>query len=521
MTKPYTKKPAQVKQDEVSGKLPPQALDLEQAVLGAVLLDRDAISVIVEILNHQHFYKTQHQIIFRAVENMYSRGEPIDILTVTQFLRKTGELESVGGAYYISQLTNRVASAGNAEFHGRIVLQKYMQRELIRMSHDLSTKGYDESTDVFELIDQAQTTLINITSRNIKGQEKDVTKAFGELFRQVEKARQIKTDVTGVPTGIADLDKHVSGWQDTDLIIIAGRPGMGKTAFTKACIQGALSAKIPTIMFSLEMSCLQLMTRLMSEDIMVPSTDILKGRVDDEGIIRMNHLLPKYYSDNHEPLLFIDDTPSLTINELKAKTKRIIGSNPVFRKSNKFQIIVDYLQLVEATRENNNNKNEEISEVTRGLKTMAKDLNCPVIALSQLNRKVEETADKRPTLSHLRESGAIEQDADIVGMLYRPEYYYKQGHEKFQEIPFKGNGDMIRCDNYAELIIAKYRNGSIDTIPLRFDARYTKFSSWDSELKHQLDYTKTQPLVDSSNKDLSPNNGFLTDPDFSNEPKPF
>lgn len=458
------------------GKLPPQAVELEEAVLGAVMLDHTVINQVTDILKPEMFYKEAHQIIFKACVLLFEASEPIDILTVVSRLKNMGELELAGGASYVTKLTNRIASSANVEMHSRIVLEKFMRRELIMQSTNVLQKCFeDEDSDIFQLLDQSQTLLNDITAQNIKTREKNTDTLMKEFKEHIERASTNTSDIKGVATTIDSLNRTTNGWQNSDLIIIAGRPGSGKTAFTKSCIKGAIQQrKKPVLMFSLEMAGLQIMTRFISEETGVPTQDYLSGsyknKVTDEDIHRAGL---KYYDMSGKPLLIIDDTALLTINELKARAKRIVA------EKDPCLIIVDYLQLLTGSSDRGAfvNRVAEVSEITRGLKALAKETNLPVICLAQLNREVEaQGGDMRPKLSHLRESGSIEQDADIVIFLYRPEYYAEQGHKKFETIEI--DGQIISSAGYAELGIAKHRNGALKTERARFVGSLTRFEDW-------------------------------------------
>lgn len=457
------------------GKLPPQAVDLEEAVLGACMLDGTALSSIIDVLKPSFFYKEAHQHIFQAICDLFQRSEPVDILTVVQELKKLEKLEVAKGASYVTQLTNRVASSANVEMHARIVLEMHMKRTLIMQCTTILQNCYEDDEDVFELLDKSQTILNDITSQNIKGREKNTDILMKEFKEHIERASENTSDIKGVATTINSLNRTTNGWQNSDLIIVAGRPGMGKTAFTKACIKGAIAQrKRPVLMFSLEMAGLQIMTRFISEETGIPTQDYLSGSykslVTDEQIHRAGL---KYYDVSGKPLLIIDDTALLTINELKARAKRIVA------EQDPCLIIVDYLQLLSGSGERGAfvNRVAEVSEITRGLKALAKETNLPVICLAQLNREVEaQGGDMRPKLSHLRESGSIEQDADIVIFLYRPEYYAEQGNKKFETIEI--DGQIVSSAGYAELSIAKHRNGALKTERARFVGSLTRFEDW-------------------------------------------
>lgn len=443
------------------GKLPPQAVDLEEAVLGSLLLDKDALTNVIDILQPKSFYKENHARIFSAIQRLFQRSEPIDILTVTQELKKSGELEIVGGAYFISQLTNRVASSANAEYHARIIAQKYIQRELIRISTDTIRDAYEETSDVFELLDSAEKNLFGIVESNIRKNYDKMHTLISQSIKEIEAARSQTSGVTGVQSGFTDMDRVTAGWQKSDLVIIAARPAMGKTAFVLSLARNAaVDFKKPVALFSLEMSSLQLVNRLIASESELPAEKLKKGQLEDYEFQQLN---AKIGSLTEAPI-FIDDTPALSIFELRAKARRLKQKHDVS------MIVIDYLQLMRSGSEHKGNREQEISNISRSLKSIAKELNIPVLALSQLSRQVENRGgDKKPQLSDLRESGAIEQDADMVLFIHRPEYYNLTEDE---------NGNSTA--GMAEIIIAKHRNGPTGSVKLRFVDKLAKFLDYDS-----------------------------------------
>ncbi len=456
------------------GKMPPQAVELEEAVLGALMLERDALTNVIDILKPQSFYKEAHERIFSAIEKLFTRSEPVDILTVTQELKKSGELDLVGGAYYITQLTNRVASAANVEFHARIVAQKHIQRELIRASSETIRDAYEESTDIFDLLDKAEKDLFSIVEGNIRKNYDKMSTLINSAMTQIEAIKNNKGSFSGVPSGLTALDRLTSGWQNSDLVIIAARPAMGKTALVLTMARNAaVDFKKPVAVFSLEMSSLQLVTRLISSESEIQSEKLKKGNLEDYEFMQIHEKIKKLA----DAPLFIDDTPGLSVFELRAKARRL-------KEQHKIElIIVDYLQLMTAGGEGKGNREQEISTISRSLKGLAKELNVPVIALSQLSRAVETRGgDKRPQLSDLRESGAIEQDADMVMFIHRPEYY---------NITEDANGGDTR--GVAELIIAKHRNGPVDSAKTRYIGQFTKFTDLDTFSTD--DYTKGNSAI--------------------------
>ena len=439
------------------GKLPPQAIELEQAVLGALMLEKDALTAVIDILQPKSFYRDDHQRIFNAIQSLFQRSEPVDILTVTNELKKTGELDLVGGPYYITQLTNRVASAANVEFHARIISEKYILRELIRTSTETIKQAYEDSTDVFELMDKAEQNLFSIVEGNIRKNYDKMSTLISQALKQIENAKNQQTGVTGVPSGFTELDRLTSGWQPSDLLILAARPGMGKTAFVLSIARNAaVDFNKGVAVFSLEMSSLQLVQRLIAAESELSGEKLRKGNLEEYEYHQLNAKIGKLA----EAPIFIDDTPGLSIFELRAKARRLKEQHNIQ------MIIIDYLQLMTAGGDNKGNREQEISTISRSLKSLAKELSVPVIALSQLSRAVETRGgDKRPQLSDLRESGAIEQDADMVMFIYRPEYY---GITEDAEGNFVGG--------QAQVIVAKHRHGSLKDVPLKFIAHLAKFA---------------------------------------------
>ena len=444
-----------------SGKVPPQALDLEEAVLGALMLEKEAVNSVIDILSPENFYKDSHNRIFSTIQGLFQRSEPIDALTVVQALKQNGELDVVGGAYFISQLTNRVASSANIEFHSRIILQKFILRELIRISSNTITKAYDDTTDVFDLLDSAESDLFSVAEGNIRKNYDKMSSLIQQAIKQIEDSKMNQGGLSGVPTGFYDLDKLTSGWQKSDMIVLAARPGMGKTAFVLSMARNiAVDANQGVAVFSLEMSSLQLVNRLISSETEISAEKIRRGDLADHEFQQLHAKIGKL----SEAPLFIDDTPALSIFELRAKCRRLKAQHDIKI------IIIDYLQLMTAGGDNKGNREQEISQISRSIKSLAKELEVPIIALSQLSRSVETRGgDKRPMLSDLRESGAIEQDADIVSFIYRPEYY---GITEDEE----GNS----LDGAAYIIIAKHRNGSLDDIKLQFKGQFAKFANPDT-----------------------------------------
>ena len=442
------------------GKLPPQAVEVEEAVLGALMLERDAYVTVADIIDTSSFYKEEHQKIFEAIKELSANEKPVDLLMVTQELKDRNNLDEIGGPGYITQLTRRVASAAHIEFHARIIAQKYIQRELIRVSSEIQAKSYDDTIDVDDLIDFSESSLFQVAERNIKKETVPIKPVLNEAIIQIEKARKQKDGLSGVPSGFTALDRITSGWQKTDLIIVAARPSMGKTAFVLSMARNmAVDHKKAVAVFSLEMSSIQLVNRLIASETELGSEKIKTGRLEN---YEWEHLNRKISSLEKAPI-FIDDTPALSIFEFRAKCRRL-------KMQHKINIvIVDYLQLMTAGTDNRGSREQEVSTISRSLKAIAKELDIPIIALSQLNRSVESSEGKRPQFSDLRESGAIEQDADIVTFIHRPEYY---------GIDEDDSGNSLR--GVAEIIIAKHRNGATGDVHLSFKKELAKFSDMET-----------------------------------------
>lgn len=444
------------------GKLPPQARDFEEAVLGAIMIEDKAIDEVIEFLQQDAFYVEAHQKIYRAIKQLYLAEAPIDLLTVTEQLKKNGELEQVGGAYYIAQLTNKIGSAANLEYHARIISQKHIQRMLITSSSEIIRDAYEDSTDVFELLDKAESSLMTISENNAKKSTMDISSIIKKELEEIDIRINSTEHLNGVPSGFMELDRATGGWQKSDLIIVAARPGMGKTAFTLALARNSsVDHSKPVAFFSLEMSSNQLVQRLISMESEIPAEKIRRGNLEKH---EFQQLTSKIDSLSKAPL-FIDDTPGINIFELRSKCRKLK------QKYDVSMIIIDYLQLMSGTNEGKSggNREQEISQISRSLKGLAKELNVPVIALSQLSRATEtRSGTKRPILSDLRESGAIEQDADIVIFLFRGEYYGMVTDE-----------DGMDVKGVAEIIIAKHRNGPLKTVKAKFIDRFAKFADFD------------------------------------------
>jgi replicative DNA helicase len=447
------------------GKIPPQALDLEDAVLGAIMVEKDAVISILDVLKPESFYKETHQTIFKTIIELSTRLEPIDLLTVSEELRRKNQLEEIGGPVYLAQLTSKVGSAAHLEFHAKIIAQKYIQRELIRVSSDIQNRAFDDSIDVDDLLDYSEMELFKVAEGNIKRETAQINVLVKQALKNIEEAGKREDGLSGVPSGFSDLDRMTSGWQKSDLVIIAARPSMGKTAFVLSMARKmAVDHKTPVAFFSLEMANLQLVNRLIVAESGIPSDKIRNGRLDPH---EWTQLVVKI-KDLTEAKIFIDDTPALSIFEFRAKCRRLKAQYDIGI------IVIDYLQLMTGPVETKGNREQEVSTISRSLKAIAKELNVPIIALSQLNRSVETRGgNKRPQLSDLRESGAIEQDADVVIFIHRPEYY---GFLEDEE----GNS----LAGLAEIILSKHRNGATGDIKLRFEKEMARFSDFED-----IDYT--------------------------------
>ncbi|MDY0078171.1 MAG: replicative DNA helicase [Bacteroidales bacterium] len=456
------------------GRVPPQAIELEEVVLGAMMLEKDAVNAIIDILKPEVFYKESHQKIFTAIFNLFSKSEAIDILTVTNELKFQGDLEIVGGPYFISQLTNRVVSAANIEFHARILIQKHIQRELIQISSNIIKDAYEDTTDVFDLLDKAESGLFSVSENNLRRSFSAMPELVKKAIEDIEKAKDSDSNMRGVPSGYTGLDRITQGWQKSDLIILAARPSMGKTALAlNLARNAAVEFNKPIAFFSLEMSSVQLVTRLISSETYLPAEKLRKGDLEEYEWQQLNTKINPLV----QAKMYIDDTPQLSIFELRAKCRRLKQQFDIQ------MIYIDYLQLMTAGGDNRGNREQEISQISRSLKSLAKELDVPVLALSQLSRNVESRpGSKKPILSDLRESGAIEQDADMVIFIYRPEYY---------GINDDGEGNSVQ--GLAVINIAKHRNGKLGDVNLKFNGQFARFE---------------EPENFDQQQELSPNTGF-------------
>lgn len=461
---------------DVLGRIPPNSKELEEAVLGAMMLEREKVHQVIDILSEKHFYQPQNQEIFKVIRDMYqSADSAIDLLTVSNALKNAGKLEFVGGPFYLAQLTNRVSSAANIEFHARILTQKFIQRELISVAGEVAYDAYDDSNDAFELLDQSEAKLYEIKNAGLKRNFQEISVLINNSLKEIENRMSSENDgITGVASGFSDIDRINGGWQPSDLVILAARPAMGKTAFALSLVRNAaVDHKKSVMIFSLEMADIQLVNRLISGESEVPGDKIKKSDLTSEEWERLHQKTVALGSAK----IFIDDTPQLSIFDLNAKCRRVHSQQGLDL------VVVDYLQLLRhETKGGGGNREQEIAFISRSLKGLAKELSVPVIALAQLSREVEKRANKRPQLSDLRESGSIEQDADMVMFLYRDEYYASMGMDTSEGGGGHKGGaghEHQQADHgikgLTEVIIAKNRHGSVGSAFAKFVGEYSKF----------------------------------------------
>ena len=440
--------------------LQPQALEVERAVLGALMNDRDAYAVVCEILSPESFYEQRNQLIYSAIRDLSLAEKPVDVLTVTDELERQGSLDKVGGAIYIADLSNKVASSANIEYHARIIAHKFLARQLISFASEIETKAFDGSMDIDDLMQEAEGSLFELSRRNMKKDYTQIDPVISNAVEVIQKAAANKDGLTGVPTGYHKLDNITSGWQASDLVIIAGRPAMGKTSFALSMAKNiAADYKVPMAFFSLEMSNVQLVNRLISNCCEIQGSKILNGQLKPDEWERLDKRLNNLIGSP----LYVDDTPGLSVFELRTKARRLVRDHGVKI------IMIDYLQLMNANGMRFSSRQEEVSTISRSLKQIAKELDIPILALSQLNRGVESREGlegKRPQLSDLRESGAIEQDADMVLFVHRPEYYHIYQDENGRDL-----------HGMAQIIIAKHRKGATCDVLLNFRGEFTRFEN--------------------------------------------
>jgi replicative DNA helicase len=439
------------------GRIPPQAIDLEQVVLGAMMLEKSAVDDTIDILSENSFYDPKHQYIYKAIRTLFAATSPVDLVTVTDRLSKSGELSAAGGAGYISQLTNRVGSTANVQYHARIIAEKFIKRELIRVSNEVIKNAFDDTVDVFELLNGAERDLFQIGDGNMSKQVDVMSNVVRNAIEEIEVARKNADGISGIPSGFVEIDQVTAGWQRSDMIVIAARPGMGKTAFVLSAARNTALKGYGVAIFSLEMSSVQLVKRLIAGESRINSEKLRKGDLADHEFQQLHSRIQKLAAAP----IYIDDTAAISIFDFRAKCRRLKAQYDIQL------VIIDYLQLMSAKDgKNSGNREQEISMISRSIKEIAKELNIPIIALSQLSRSVEQRSDKKPILSDLRESGAIEQDADIVSFLYRPSYYKILKYD-----------DGTSTHGIGEFLIEKHRNGKTAAVRLRFEDEFARFSN--------------------------------------------
>jgi len=437
----------------------PHSIDAEKSILGGILLRNDAINQL-ERLEPEDFYDPRHRAVFAGMRALDMRSRPIDSVTLEEELQRVGKLDAIGGLAYLSELALAVPTADNITHYAEIVADKRTARDLMLAASEIAARGYGDYGDVQEYIEQAETEIFEVTQRNQRGGAVPMEGLLKDVFKTLDSRFKATDGITGVPCGYHELDQHTAGLQPSDLIILAARPAMGKTALAMSIVQNtAMSHGIPVLVFSLEMSSLQLAERILCSEARIDSSLLRRGQIPRADLTNLT-----YAANNlSKAPIHIDDTPALSVREVRAKARRFCGNRDIFPGDERGLIVIDYLQLMRGSSTNRNaNREQEISEISRGLKALAKELNCPVLALSQLNRSLESRQDKRPMLSDLRESGAIEQDADLILFIYRDEVYSKEACER---------------PGIAEIIIGKNRHGAIATIELRFEGKYTRFDS--------------------------------------------
>ena len=432
------------------GKIPPHDLEAEQAVLGSMLTDKDAVISAIEKLKVDSFYRDDNKIIYESILNLYNRAEPIDIITVKDELASLGKFEQVGGLEYLAGLPDKVPTTANVEKYIKIVEEKAVLRNLIKTANEIIELGYDPTEEVDHIMDSAEKKIFDIMQDKSQKGYTPIKDVLVDSFTQLEELYNRKQHITGVPTGFTELDYKTAGLHPSDLVLIAARPAMGKSAFAlNIAANAALKANVPVVVFSLEMSKEQMVNRILCSEAMVDSNKVRTGKLDEEDWEKLAGSIGPL----SEAEIYIDDTPGISVMEIRAKCRKLK------LEKNIGLVVIDYLQLVQGTNKRGGSREQEISEISRSLKMLAKEIGVPVIALSQLSRAVEQRPDHRPMLSDLRESGAIEQDADIVMFLYRDDYYNKESEKK----------------DIAEVIIAKHRGGSTGTVELLWLGNYTKF----------------------------------------------
>ena len=502
-----------------TGRMPPNAVELEEAVLGAMMLERDKIHQVIDILTEKHFYNPQNRVIFSAIQSLYQKADmAIDLLTVSNLLKNQGQLDIAGGYYYLAQLTNRVSSAANIEYHSRILTQKFIQRELIQVSGEIAFDAYDDTQDAFDLLDHSESKLYEIKNTGLKRNFQEISLLINSSMKEIENRMSSENNgITGVASGFADIDRINGGWQPSDLVILAARPAMGKTAFALSLVRNAaVDHKKSVMIFSLEMADIQLVNRLISGEAQVPGDKIKKSELTDEEWQRLQTETVALSSSK----IFIDDTPQLSIFDLNAKCRRVHSQHGLDL------VVVDYLQLLRHETKGQGNREQEIAFISRSLKALAKELSIPVIALAQLSREVEKRGNKRPQLSDLRESGSIEQDADMVMFLYRHEYYAKMGMES--EPGGRGGNDGDDLDygirGLTEVVIAKNRHGSVGSAFCKFIGEFSKFQDLSpferetikSRNSEYQSYESPPQVVKTMGSKMNDDAGFYDKPNIQN-----
>lgn len=482
--KNFRNKPQHTSESDLIGRMPPHDKDIEEAVLGALMLEKDAYATVCDILQPQSFYEPVHQKIYEAIQTLGIQQQPIDMLTVTEQLRANSTIDEVGGPAFIAELTSRVASAANIEYHARIIAQQYLARELISFGTEVASKAYDPANDIDDVLQEAEGHLFELSQRNVKKEVVQIDSVINDAISTIQMAATRESGLSGLASGYTELDKKTSGWQNSDLVIIAARPAMGKTAMVLSMAKNmAVNYNTKVAIFSLEMSKLQLVNRLIQNVCEIEGEKIKSGRLSDR---EWNQLLSRIGTLQSAPI-YIDDSPGLSILELRTKARRLVREKGV-----QF-IVIDYLQLMNASGMKFGSREQEVSMISRSLKELAKELNIPIVALSQLNRSVESRSeDKRPQLSDLRESGAIEQDADIVCFIHRPEYYLHGA----------ARDDAPELRGKAEFIIAKHRSGSVGDVAMRFRGQYARFENWsDVDIMYDQSATASAMNTDMNNND--------------------
>ncbi len=497
---PRTKAAAGKLSDEY-GHLQPQAPDIEKVVLGALMIEKDAYSLVSEILRPESFYEQRNQLVYQAIVSLALASEPIDMLTVSEKLGSMGVLEEAGGKLYIMELTSGVASSAHIEYHAHIIAQKHLARELITFASNIESKAFDETNDIDEVMNEAEGRLFELAQQNTKKDYTQINPVINEAYEMLRIAAARTEGLSGLASGFHELDKITSGWQKSDLIIIAARPAMGKTAFVLSMAKNiAVNARDPVAMFSLEMSNVQLVNRMIVNVCEIPGDKIKSGQLAPYEWQQLDTKIRNLY----DAPLYIDDTPQLSVFELRTKARRLVREHGVK------VIFIDYLQLMNASGMSYGNRQEEVSTISRSLKGLAKELNIPIIALSQLNRGVENregNEGKRPQLSDLRESGAIEQDADIVCFIHRPEYY---------KIYDDGQGNDMH--GIAEIIIAKHRNGAVGNVKLRFRSEFARFQNRDDDFVVPAPGIEGPTMRSKINRTPVPTSGYNDIPPINDNP---